>query len=77
MPEQRHQADRRGRFSMVRVLRSVKDDDGSFDLEFWERAGAEARFAAAWEMVIEAEAMRGEHVDQPRLQRSVLRVQRR
>lgn len=77
MPEHQRQADRRARFSMVRVLRSVKDDDGSFDLEFWERVGAEGRFAAAWEMVIEAEAMRGEHADQPRLQRSVLRVQRR
>ncbi len=62
---------------MVRVLRNVKDDDGSFDLEFWERAGADGRFAAAWEMVTEAAAMRGENADQPRLQRSVLRITRR
>ncbi len=61
---------------MVRVLHSVKDDDGSFDLEFWERVGAEGRFAAAWEMVAESAALRGEHADQPRLQRSVVRVER-
>lgn len=74
MTEQQRQADRRARVSMVRVLRSVKDDDGSFDLEFWERVGAEGRFAAAWEMVVETEAMRGESI--PRLQRSAVRIRR-
>lgn len=62
---------------MVRVLRNRQEDDGSFDLEFWSRVGAEGRFAAAWEMVSEVAAVRGEHGDQPRLQRSVLRILRR
>jgi hypothetical protein len=62
---------------MVRVLRHPQEDDGSFDLEFWGRVGAEGRFAAAWEMISEATTLRGEDAGEPRLQRSVLRVLRR
>lgn len=62
---------------MARVLRNGAPDDGSFDIEFWRRVGAEGRFAAAWEMVCEAEAIRGvQNVREPRLQRSVLRIER-
>ncbi len=66
----------RKRVVMSRVLRPGQADDGSFDLDFWRRVGAEGRFAAAWEMVAEAAAIRGEDGSQPRLQRSVLRVVR-
>jgi len=59
---------------MSRVLRGGEPDDGSFDLDFWQRIGAEGIFAAAWEMIEESRAFRGEHGDEPRLQRSVLRV---
>jgi hypothetical protein len=62
---------------MSRVLRAGEQDDGSFDREFWRRVGPEGIFAAAWEMVREVRAMRGEDGDEPRLQRSVLRVVRR
>lgn len=62
---------------MVRVLRHSSKDDGSFDLEFWRRVGPEGRFAAAWEMTSEVRTLRGEDADQPRLQRSVLRLLRR
>lgn len=62
---------------MSRVLRPGERDDGSFDLEFWRRVGPEGRFAAMWEMVGEAAAFRGSDGSQPRLQRSVLRVERR
>lgn len=54
----------------------IQDDDRSFDLEFWQMLGAEARFAAAWEMVNEVHAIRGEDASQPRLQRSVENIQR-
>ena len=43
----------RGAVVMARVLRSGAKDDGSFDLEFWRRVGAEGVWAAAWEMVAE------------------------
>ena len=52
-------------------------DDGSFDRAFWRRAGAEARFAAAWDMVAEVQRMRGQDVREPRLLRSVARFRRR
>ena len=48
-----------------------------FDLEFWQRQGAEARFAAMWQMVKEASAIRGGDGRQPRLQTSVESLQRR
>ncbi len=65
------------RIVMSRVLRGGEKDDGMFDLDFWQTVGAEGIFAAAWEMVNEARAFRGEDGDEPRLQRSVVRVIRR
>lgn len=62
---------------VTRTLRNGERDDGRFDLEFWQDLGAEAIFAASWEMVAEVRAMRGEDGDEPRLQRSVVRVVRR
>ena len=62
---------------MTRVLRGGQKDDGQFDLEFWRRQGAEAIFAASWDLVNETRAMRGMSGDEPRLQRSVCRVVRR
>jgi hypothetical protein len=62
---------------MTRILRNHEKDDGSFDLDFWQKVGAEGRFAAAWEMVQEVLAFRGQDGGQPRLQRSVTRVIRR
>jgi hypothetical protein len=54
---------------VTRTLRHGQPDDGSFDVDFWRRLGPEAIFAAAWDMVSEARAFRGEHGDEPRLQR--------
>ncbi len=65
------------RIVMSRVLRAGEVDDGSFDLDFWRRVGAEGIFAAAWEMVSEQRAFRGDDGDEPRLQRTVCRVVRR
>jgi len=53
-----------------------RDNDRAFDLEFWQAAGAEARFAAAWQMVNEVQLIRGEHVTESRLQRSVEHLER-
>ena len=66
----------RTRVVMARLIRR-DEDDGSFDLEFWDRVGPEGRFSAAWDMVRERFAMRGMDADESRLQRSVLSVQRR
>lgn len=53
------------------------EDDRSFDREFWQQQGHEARFAAAWEMVAEVQLFRGQDGNEPRLQRSVQNIQRR
>ena len=62
---------------MVRILRNGEKDDGEFDLEFWERAGAEGRWDAVMEMLVMPELMRGHDPVPPRLDRSVWRVERR
>lgn len=49
-----------------------------FDRNFWAQAGAEAKFAASWEMVQEVDLFRGKKdAGEPRLQRSVQAVKRR
>jgi len=35
-------------------LGKVSESNRSFDVEFWQRQGSTAIFAAAWEMVVEA-----------------------
>ena len=46
--------------SKTRMARLVKakDMDRSFGLLFWKREGAEGRFAAAWQMVSEVNAIK-------------------
>ena len=52
-------------------------DEYEFDAQFWRELGPKARLEALWDMVLEAQAWKGRDVDQPRLQRSVLRVEHR
>ena len=47
-----------------------------FDLKFWRMAGAEARFAAMWQMVKDAAVIKGKNGNQQRLQRSVEHIKR-
>ena len=51
--------------------------DRSFDLEFWDKVGVQGRFQALWQMVLEAEAIKGKNAEQSRLQRSVQNIKRR
>jgi hypothetical protein len=44
---------------VTRTLRNGETDDGAFDRTFWQELGAEAVFAAAWEMVDEALSAEG------------------
>lgn len=57
-------------------LINIKDNNRSFDLEFWQQSGVEARFAAAWQMVLDMIAIRGEDGSQSRLQRSIENIER-
>ena len=52
------------------------DADRSFDLIFWKKIGAEGRFAAAWQMISEVDAIKGKDIGESRLQRSIQNIQR-
>lgn len=54
---------------------SVSNTDRSFDREFWCRQGPAAIFAAAWELVLEAQRWKGQGDAEPTFQRSVERFQ--
>ena len=47
------------------------------DLEYWQAQTDETKFNAAWDMVVEAHAIKGEDLSESRLQRSVASLQRR
>jgi hypothetical protein len=54
----------------------ISDLDKTFDLQFWQAQTSQARFDAAWEMIVYAWRMKGNDVRQLRLQRSVETFQR-
>jgi len=60
---------------MAKLVR-LNEADRSFDLEFWAKLGAEKRFKAAWDMVLEVNAIKGKGVDESRLQRHVQNIER-
>jgi len=49
----------------------IADDDGRFDIEFWQRQGDQAIFEAALDMMMDYLMIRHGYVDKPRLQRTV------
>jgi hypothetical protein len=59
----------------ARVLRGA--DDGAFDRQFWQSVPPHERLAMVWDMVLESFALKGLPDTEPRLQRSVCRIQRR
>lgn len=52
-------------------LSRVEDLDRSFDIEFWQRQDSNARFSAAWELVVFAHEGKGGDEAELRLQRTV------
>ncbi len=55
----------------------LEDAEKFPDLRYWQGQSDAAKFAAAWEMVLEAHALKGEDLSESRLQRSVASLQRR
>lgn len=37
----------------------LRDDDGSFDREFWRKVSDQDKFAAAWQMVVDYYRIKG------------------
>jgi len=52
----------------------VSDSNRRFDVEFWQRQGSSAIFAAAWEMVVEAYRLKGKSESELAFQRTVERI---
>jgi hypothetical protein len=59
-----------------RIIR-LHDDDGAFDRAFWSRVPASQRLEMTWELALEYLAWRSPDAGEPRLQRSVYRLERR
>jgi hypothetical protein len=68
----RREERRRGTARVV----GLHDDDGSFDSQFWRGIPPAERLALVWSLVLEAGQWKGELGGQPRLQRSVCRIER-
>jgi hypothetical protein len=66
----------RRRLGSTRLI-GLHDDDGAFDRAFWDAVPPHARLEAVWDLTLEFLALQGQRGDQPRLQRSVCRVERR
>lgn len=49
----------------------IGDEEGRFDVEFWQRQGDQAIFEAALDMILDYLAIKQGHADKPRLQRTV------
>lgn len=55
----------------------LKDAEKYPDVKYWQSQPDSKKFEAAWQMVIDAYAMKGEDIRELRLQRSVGGLQRR
>jgi hypothetical protein len=55
----------------------VSESNRAFDVEFWQRQGSTAIFAAAWQMVVEAHRWKKKSDAELELQRSVEHIERR
>lgn len=49
----------------------IEEMDRSFDIEYWQRQGAERIFDAAWQLVLDSYSFKGLQVNELRLQRSI------
>jgi hypothetical protein len=54
----------------------LKELDRRFDIEYWQRLGAAAIFAAAWQMVVDAHSEGPGALDALRLRRTIEHFQR-
>jgi hypothetical protein len=57
-------------------ISKVSQSNRKFDVEFWQRQGSTAIFAAAWEMVVEAHRWKKKSESELAFQRSVECIKR-
>ena len=58
-------------------LSRLQDMDRSFDIEYWQRQDSNARFSAAWELVVFANERKGQDESELGLQKDVEYIERR
>jgi len=68
-------ADDKPRPLVMERIGKMSETGREFDIEFWQRQGSTAIFAAAWEMVVEAYRWKKKSESELELQRSVERIQ--
>ena len=61
---------------MIERRGKLEDLDRSFDIEFWQSLTPQARFEAMWELIVQAEKIKGRDVRQFRLDKTVEKYQR-
>jgi hypothetical protein len=54
----------------------IDELDRSFDIEYWQRRDSDARFEAAWELVVFAHERKGGDASELRLQRTIEYLER-
>lgn len=52
------------------------DDEKVSDYQYWDQLGDEAKFSAAWELVVQAYEVKGLNTDELRFQRSIEKLSR-
>ena len=67
---------KKNKVRMAKLVRLGEQSTKGIDREFWLRAGHEARFSAAWEMLAELSAMRGGDGSKPGFKRAVQNIKR-
>jgi hypothetical protein len=73
---QRTETDTERNDFVMEGLTRIDQQDRSFDIEFWQRQNSNARFAAAWELVVFAHQQKGRDESELRLQRTVESLER-
>ena len=69
------QAGGRERPFVMERIGKMSETGRDFDIEFWQRQGSTAIFAAAWQMVVDAYRWKKKNESELRLQRSVEHIQ--
>ena len=64
------------RVKMSRLIHR-SEDNGQFDLDFWQQMSPQARYEATWEMVVSYYLSKGKTLAELRLDRSIARLKRR
>jgi hypothetical protein len=68
-------ADRHARMTVRRFPSNAAAN--AHDLEYWTAIPPDRRLEMVWDLTLDMRALQGQTGDQPRLQRSVCRVERR